>query len=419
MAISQERHQQVYFYLLVALAAAIPPYTPLINPIIVIFILHWIIRGRFKERLVLLKQNKLVFIFLAFYALHIISLAYSTNIDDGLGDIEKKIMLFVFPLVLASSPPPSAKQVNVILLAFTISCTLVSAVFVAHGAIKLLTDNQTNFLFYEGLTSLVDSLQPIYFAMYIVFASCSLVHFLVNDWLPRKWRLAARVLLAYFFALLILLSARTALLAFTTVMLGAGYFYARQQQKTMAFLAGAASLVIIGGMAISSVPFLKERFTSVIESKLYFDPKENNANGLTLRLVKWQCSLEGIKGNFFAGVGVGDAQDVLQSCYLEKQFWGHVPRFNSHNQYLQTFLELGFIGFIALILSLILPVRTIPSRQQMIGLMFCATVAICFLTESVLERKQGIIFYGFFTALLCVYDFGLRAAPGQPVVKKQ
>jgi O-antigen ligase len=408
--VSHEKHQHIYFYLLLALAAAIPPYTSLINPVIVILVLHWIIRGRFKERLSLLRRNRVAFVFLLFYLLHVCSMAFSKNIEAGLTDLGKKIMLFVFPLIIASSPAPSTKQLNTILLVFIGSCTLVSGVFVSHGAIKLLTANQTDFLFYEGLTSLVDSLQPIYFAMYIVFASCGLLHLLANNYVPQGWRMPARVLLVYFFALLILLSARTALLAFVIVVLGSGYYYARQRGRTTFFLAAVAGLLIVGCITIYSVPFLKERFTSVMQSKFYFDPKENNANGLTLRLVKWHCSIEGVKKDFFFGVGIGDSQDVLQACYLEKQFWGHVQHFNSHNQYLQTFLELGIVGFLVLILSLILPLRLISKQKQMVCLLFLGVIAICFLTESVLERKQGIIFYGFFNALLYVYAVDLQRA---------
>jgi O-antigen ligase len=108
--------------------------------------------------------------------------------------------------------------------------------------------------------------------------------------------------------------------------------------------------------------------------------------------VKWQCSIEGLVANPIVGVGTGDTQEFLQACYKEKNFWGEVFRYNSHNQFLQSALGLGLPGLLTLVACLWYQTRIAWAKKDYVYLVFIVIICVCFLTESVLERKQGILF---------------------------
>ncbi|MBK7649496.1 MAG: O-antigen ligase family protein [Flammeovirgaceae bacterium] len=119
--------------------------------------------------------------------------------------------------------------------------------------------------------------------------------------------------------------------------------------------------------------------------------------GLSIRIVKWKCSLVGIMEAPFFGTGTGDAVDYLVSCYEKENFWGQYPqyRFNSHNQYLETTLTLGITGLISLMGCLVLPFRLAIKRRDYQLLSCIALFSFCCLTESLLERQWGIVFLTF------------------------
>ncbi|MEA3452719.1 MAG: hypothetical protein U9Q83_12570, partial [Bacteroidota bacterium] len=70
--------------------------------------------------------------------------------------------------------------------------------------------------------------------------------------------------------------------------------------------------------------------------------------------------------------------------------------YNSHNQYLQTFVESGFIGFLLLILifggGFIIAYR----RKQMLFSMFLFIVLLNFFFDSMLNGFAGIVFIFYF-----------------------
>lgn len=78
-------------------------------------------------------------------------------------------------------------------------------------------------------------------------------------------------------------------------------------------------------------------------------------------------------------------------------------RFNAHCQYLQTFVALGLIGVIALVLMLIAPLLAVPTRREIFLIVFVLVVFCHLLVESMLEVRAGCDFIAIFSNLLCYY----------------
>jgi O-antigen ligase len=207
----------------------------------------------------------------------------------------------------------------------------------------------------------------------------------------------------FFFIMTVLLSARSSMAVVLMLNLVGGFYLAYKIGQLKWFFALAIVLITIGVILVMKVPTLNARVMELVGTKFYFDPAENNANGLTLRLVKWQCSIEGWSTSPVIGVGTGDTQDFLQACYKGKNFWGNVFEYNSHNQFLQTALGLGAIGFLSLVVCLLLPGVKAFRQQDYLYVAFIVILAISFLTESVLERKQGVLFFQFFHSLFVIF----------------
>ena len=163
------------------------------------------------------------------------------------------------------------------------------------------------------------------------------------------------------------------------------------------------------GVMIMRSEYLYERFIrpTLADSSVISGGGET---GLSIRLVKWKCSLEGIMEYPLLGVGTGDAEDYLVKCYEQKNFWGMYQqyRFNSHNQYLETGLTLGLIGFALLLCTILFPFSIALKQKDNLLMTFLFLFSFCCLTESVLERQWGIVFYTLFASLL---SFSSKASP--------
>lgn len=394
-----EIHHRVFVYSLLALAIALPLLPRFSNVFVFILAANWIAEGGHREKFRLLKQNPVIALFIVFYLMYVIGVLYSTNASAAGSSLERKFTLFVLPLVVGTSLHSiGSKVIDRILISFTVSCLLYSLISIGYGSYMWATQKTSLYLIGEELTYW-GGLQSIYFGIYVALVAAILMNFLLTRQLSVKSQSIILGLIGYFFIVMILLSARMGTIAFGFIIVVGGFYYARQRNSLKWFFIAGIALAIVGSVLIFKIDYLRDRVMSIVDTKFYFDPEENNANGLTLRLVKWQCSLEGWSTSPIIGVGTGDTQDVLQECYKAKNFWGAVFEFNSHNQFLQTALALGAIGLLVLSASFIYPAILSFRQRHYLYLGFLVIVALSFLTESVLERMQGVVFVAFFHSL--------------------
>jgi len=143
------------------------------------------------------------------------------------------------------------------------------------------------------------------------------------------------------------------------------------------------------------------RFKSILSFNFERHPTKGY-NTLSGRFFFWDCSWGIIKDSPFIGVGVGDSQQRLDRCYLAKEPDTVTPeflgRFNAHNQFLQTTIELGLVGC-SLVLFVFFGMikRSIRFHSKdILVLIFFVLIFCCF--ESILVRNKGIIF---FSTLVC------------------
>ncbi len=130
----------------------------------------------------------------------------------------------------------------------------------------------------------------------------------------------------------------------------------------------------------------------------------NQRFGYTLRLMSWETSLELIRENPIFGVGVADAQNLLNDKYEKKGYNTPMQQeLNSHNTFFQIYLECGILGFLSILMLLYYLIRTLSKKKndalQFNGL-FILIVLLAFPFESVLNRFSGIAFFMFFYGLL-------------------
>ena len=170
----------------------------------------------------------------------------------------------------------------------------------------------------------------------------------------------------------------------------------------------AAFLIVMALAQVISVD-LNDRFSQVTET-IKSDsfsttiPAETPAsakptyNSTSVHILVWEYAAQLIRRHPVAGVGVGDIHDELKKVYAENNFqYGVINEPSPHNQYLQTAAALGITGLLVLMLVFIFPLIYFIRKDEWVCALFILMVMLNCLTESMLERQAGIVFFTFFS----------------------
>jgi O-antigen ligase len=165
------------------------------------------------------------------------------------------------------------------------------------------------------------------------------------------------------------------------------------------YLLSAATILLL--ILFKLFPLSIQRMYIAKEALANKSQQENSLDGSMNRVMIWETSLDIIKEHFFWGTGTGDVKDVLISKYKEKNITNAInKKLNAHNQFLQTFIATGFIGFVILILCLLLPALKTFRERDILYFLFIIIIGFNFMFESMLEVQAGVVFYGFFNSML-------------------
>ncbi len=125
--------------------------------------------------------------------------------------------------------------------------------------------------------------------------------------------------------------------------------------------------------------------------------------GTAMRVYQFRIFVEMLQENpiFFTGFGLEASQQKIREKESEHTLYHGYGDFNFHNQYIQTFSELGVFGFLILVIMLYLNNRNAWKQKDFLHIAFAITMIILFLSESFFCRQRGIVF---FITIYCIFN---------------
>jgi O-antigen ligase len=136
-----------------------------------------------------------------------------------------------------------------------------------------------------------------------------------------------------------------------------------------------------------------------------FDPG-NYFNGLQFRLLQWKFvpQILNEKKAWATGVGVGDAQQVLNVKYIsENMYTGDAQKggrgflgYNTHNEFLQSLLETGIPGLLVYLAICFSLIRMMAGKQRALFIFISILLLAYSVSESVFESQYSSIIFLFF-----------------------
>lgn len=412
-----QRQHQLYLFLLVAFAVSIPVSINLSSYVTVLLALNWLLEGDYQSKLKRLLHNKFSLATLFIFMLFALGLLYTSNMREGLRDVEHKASLFVVPLILFTSRLPGPAMVQKVLISFVAACLVVSSIALALAGARYLHDGDASHLFYHQLSSTV-GMHAIYLSCYLVFSFFILLYlsFHHRHKLRPAYLTGILILELYIIALLLLLSSKT-LLAVLLVLLTLYLilYFGRHKSKTQGLWVAAAFNTLLIALIVA-IPYTRERFEDAIFSNLSVLQQDSfkyntEFTGLSLRLVLWKFAylVNKQENSELFGVGTGDSNDELLKVYKSYNLYLGDPSipgdigygsYNTHNQFVETYLKLGLFGFIYLAAFFVALLRSAIRTRHLLLLTWLIIFISFSFTESTLQVNKGIIYFAFFIPFL-------------------
>lgn len=330
--------------------------------------------------------------FILYYFLLVIGLLWTENQVFAFSKLENKMAFILMPILLLFTVRKWGNYEWKKLLIYALLFALVMYEILAMWRYIGQTENSWEFEFLSSRFAIF--MHRSYFACYLVIGII-----LIVDNLKAVFSLSNLSLIIFFSIGVIQTGSKAGVVCLMTLFLFQLFSFVKLKNTKFNWVL-SFSIILFSIVLFTNNP-IKTRFETMWSALGNVQITNNNSvESNTARVIMWKTSIDVWKDNFVFGTGTGDYDDELTSKNLYYNNLGVAKeRLNSHNQFLNTAVQLGLVGFIIL-LAVFLSSYFLSDRklwQSLILLVFF----INFLVESFLETQSGIIL--FCTLILLFY----------------
>jgi O-antigen ligase len=379
--------------------------SPIVSTIsLVIAIVCWIANKNYRDSLRSFREHKTWWIFISFYVLHIISLLWTSDFKYAFFDLQVKLGYLICPLMLAGFMF-SADAWKTFRKALIFGTTIAGLICFFHAVWKFFPDLDRDYFFYERFSILM---HPSYFMIYLNLSMLFILYQLYWEREEKRGMRTLYIILLFFqLTILFLLSARTALAVSMITLLMYGIILAKKRLLT--FKDVRLFLVLLGVAIFFQFAILKlyNRYGQI--TNLIKEPNTKEENSTSVRYNLWKIAADLISEHPILGVGIGDIKEELVKKYEEYHYeYGIRNRISPHNEFLHTAVILGIVGVLTLLILLSTSFLLAWKNNDWVYMIFIVIIFLNCMTESILERQAGILFFTFLNSLFASRYIGAK-----------
>lgn len=383
--------------------------------------LFWILSFDFKAKLTRLSGNKYAALLFASYLMVVLGSMYSEESRQASKEIFSKLPFLVWPLMLGSIAAFDRSRMNQVLRLFILSCVVLVLSSFGYAFYRYL-QYEDAVVFYFADLLILSGVPPHYLGMYVTFAYALLLQRLVNG---QKFFQSLPLnigILVLFTLALVFIWVRMQYLLFILVNAYILMSFVKKRRGRKPALAAFGGLLVVFSILLLAIPGSRSRLLDTYHELRSFEQMIENKQ-TNPRKFLWREGFKVIGENFWLGVGTGSENTALNEK-LEKVdaiFWDgkqtyqlYEMRFNFHNSFLQVFAANGLIAFLIFVLLMVYPffkLQRHPFRSEI--RLFLGICILSFLTESMLQRQAGVLFFSFFYALFLAMPHQAKVENGK------
>jgi O-antigen ligase len=338
---------------------------------------------------------RIIFPFVVLFGLELFQISRVDSQSEFFNQLLFKLPLLLVPFGLLNTDLDKDKSRWMF---FVIAC--IYAVIAIGSTINyfLHAEEINELLLQSKHVPLLTEMHHIYFGIFLAIFALLCIHYFQNS--PEAaWKKAWLSLAIILIFCLHVLSSRTGLIAFYASMAILFFQWIRSAASVKQKLIGAALLVLIPIIAVTSIPSLQNKILNTQEDieALFEGGDELNFKSFSMRIEAWKATFEMITQAPILGVGNQNFSKHLNAAYFTIDS-PLIPenRISPHNQFLETWGRLGVFGFLATLSIFLIAFFRIKGKTHPSFWAFWILFFMSFMVESVLERQYGMLMIGIF-----------------------
>lgn len=340
-----------------------------------------------KSRLYIIKTS-------GFYFFLIATLFFRPDFFLNLKELQASIVILVIPLTafFFSRFSISANQKQQLLKAFVFSSFLLGLVIILASFIDSLNRGIPFFEIVKNSSQEIRFLDihPVYTSLYFAL---SILYLLSSSKYSPKKKL---ILIVFFSSLILMLSARIVIVALLFLLLIKLF---KNNQKTIYIkVIYFISIFVLLAFTIHKIPSLNKGFKEISSISEFQLPHKKFPTSSQIRLGIYDCSFEIIKGNWLFGKQPHKFGKDLDDCYDKYGNYDKI-HYNTHNYFLNLLCIGGVICVLLFIYSIIVQYKKAKENKDALNMSFVFLIMLSSLTENILSRSYGSIFFVLFLLL--------------------
>ncbi|HBW86653.1 MAG TPA: hypothetical protein DEF82_07930 [Crocinitomicaceae bacterium] len=331
--------------------------------------------------------------FVLYYFLLVIGLLWTENQSFAMSKLENKLAFILLPILLFYTVRKwnnfEWKQLLICALLLALVMNEILAMWRYIGQ----TENSWQFEFLSSRFSIF--MHRSYFACYLIIGII-----LLFEKVRRDFSISTIALLCFFSVGVLQTESKAGILCLFLVLAVQFFSFLKLKQKKFNWIM-MFSIFLFSSFLLINNP-IKSRFETMFSAIGNIQTKNNKSiESNAARILMWNASWNVWKENFLIGTGTGDYNDELVAYNKSKNNLGIVKEeLNSHNQFLNTAVQLGILGLSVLVFIFISSYY--HSERSISHLLILIVFLLNFLVESFLETQAGIVL--FCTLLLLFYS---------------
>lgn len=333
------------------------------------------------------------------FLLILLDLLRASSFTDGWRLAERSASLLIFPLGFLILGAPTRhgpwRFIDVFSLAAAILAAYANILIYPHLLAAWEVDTSFQHAYRSGFAQ-ITGVHPPYAAYWFFAAALFQLHGLLA---PVKdegslFHFVRIVLLVGCLAAGLLIGSRMPVIAFAIAALVLVVFSFQRKRAVQ------LGIAIVGFTALAALlsPGLRERTKEL--AGIGTDHRDREQTSISIRTPITHCSFALLDEYWVLGMGQSELQPALDRCYVEL---GHNAMtgqgYGPHDQPLQWWLAFGLAGLGVFILLFGWSMREARRNKDHAHLAFLVFMILCCLTEDLLTRQWGVVFFAFFNTL--------------------
>ena len=323
-----------------------------------------------------------------------ITMVYSEDADFAMRKLGRLSSFLVFPFIFAFTNSNERqsffKNIDTYLWVYLIAVFLFNALaftwfyFTRFSFDDLLIHFHTLLRVQSGKFNI----HPIYLSMHCGVAILFSLYLLRKN--TSKTRLVAIILMDIVLIAFLLLYAKKAPIIAFLIILTLFILFQRSKKYIVPYIFAVTGLIAL----IIVIPNTRGKFVELLKIESL---DNGNVTSTNIRYTIYQSAQELIAESPLIGYGIGDYKDKLVNKYAEKGQSLLVEKgYNSHNQYFSLMIIGGVLLLLIFLCVLIFNFLYAIRFDNQLFILLLIFYGIVMLTENILEREQGVVFFAFF-----------------------